>query len=194
VSFEGSDLVGDIGVGSIIQVGSDPRSRHRRQRKFNRRVSERRASRRSRSRHISRFISFRGFDTSFPDYYRFKEWEREFDTNYANGNVAGPLRLGVEGVGQDMEEAFGQGAEGGARYFVGPTASVQLLGERLTIVGGPSVGLSASSPRGPNRVRTPTPTTQGYVTPNSNLENPIDAVDPPKSTLKCLFSPAYGPQ
>jgi len=28
---------------------------------------------------------FRGFDPAFPDYYRFKEWEREFDTNYAKG-------------------------------------------------------------------------------------------------------------
>ncbi|MBK8048935.1 MAG: hypothetical protein IPK16_18510 [Anaerolineales bacterium] len=26
---------------------------------------------------------FRGFDNNFPDYYRFKEWEREFDTKYA---------------------------------------------------------------------------------------------------------------
>jgi len=25
---------------------------------------------------------FRGFDNAFPDYYRFKEWEREFDTMY----------------------------------------------------------------------------------------------------------------
>ncbi|HEY2017573.1 MAG TPA: hypothetical protein VGH38_28905, partial [Bryobacteraceae bacterium] len=30
---------------------------------------------------------FRGFDNSFPDYYRFKEWEREFDTNYAAGGL-----------------------------------------------------------------------------------------------------------
>src|SRR5262249_22187821 len=30
---------------------------------------------------------FRGFDNRFPDYYRFKEWEREFDTNYANGGL-----------------------------------------------------------------------------------------------------------
>jgi YVTN family beta-propeller protein len=30
---------------------------------------------------------FRGFDNRFPDYYRFTEWEREFDTNYANGNL-----------------------------------------------------------------------------------------------------------
>ena len=30
---------------------------------------------------------FRGFDMTFPDYYRFKEWEREFDTKYANGGL-----------------------------------------------------------------------------------------------------------
>jgi DNA-binding beta-propeller fold protein YncE len=30
---------------------------------------------------------FRGFDMTFPDFYRFKEWEREFDRNYANGGL-----------------------------------------------------------------------------------------------------------
>jgi hypothetical protein len=30
---------------------------------------------------------FRGFDNQFPDYYRFTEWEREFDTNYAAGGL-----------------------------------------------------------------------------------------------------------
>lgn len=30
---------------------------------------------------------FRGFDPSFPDYYRYKEWERDFDTNYAKGGL-----------------------------------------------------------------------------------------------------------
>jgi DNA-binding beta-propeller fold protein YncE len=30
---------------------------------------------------------FRGFDPAFPDYYRYKEWEREFDTNYATGGL-----------------------------------------------------------------------------------------------------------
>jgi YVTN family beta-propeller protein len=30
---------------------------------------------------------FRGFDNSFPDYYRFIEWKREFTTNYAKGNL-----------------------------------------------------------------------------------------------------------
>lgn len=28
---------------------------------------------------------YRGFDNAYPDYYRFKEWEREFDTNYQTG-------------------------------------------------------------------------------------------------------------
>jgi DNA-binding beta-propeller fold protein YncE len=30
---------------------------------------------------------FRGFDPGFPDYYRFKEWERDFDANYAKGGL-----------------------------------------------------------------------------------------------------------
>ena len=30
---------------------------------------------------------FRGFDPSFPDFYRFKEWERDFDANYAAGGL-----------------------------------------------------------------------------------------------------------
>jgi YVTN family beta-propeller protein len=30
---------------------------------------------------------FRGFDMTFPDYYRFTEWQREFNTNYANGGL-----------------------------------------------------------------------------------------------------------
>jgi DNA-binding beta-propeller fold protein YncE len=32
-------------------------------------------------------VYFRGFDPSFPDYYRFKEWERDFDSNYAKGGL-----------------------------------------------------------------------------------------------------------
>ena len=32
-------------------------------------------------------IYFRSFDNAFPDYYRFKEWEREFDAKYANGGL-----------------------------------------------------------------------------------------------------------
>jgi hypothetical protein len=30
---------------------------------------------------------FRGFDNQFPDYYRFQEWLREFNTNYAAGGL-----------------------------------------------------------------------------------------------------------
>jgi DNA-binding beta-propeller fold protein YncE len=32
-------------------------------------------------------IYFRGFDNRLPDYYRFKEWEREFDTRFAKGGL-----------------------------------------------------------------------------------------------------------
>ncbi|BDV42149.1 lipoprotein [Geotalea uraniireducens] len=32
-------------------------------------------------------IYFRGFDNSFPDYYRYKEWEREFDAYETAGNL-----------------------------------------------------------------------------------------------------------
>ena len=32
-------------------------------------------------------IYFRGFDNSFPDYWRYREWEREFDENYANSRL-----------------------------------------------------------------------------------------------------------
>jgi DNA-binding beta-propeller fold protein YncE len=32
-------------------------------------------------------IYFRSFDNAFPDYYRYKEWEREFDTKYTNGGL-----------------------------------------------------------------------------------------------------------
>ncbi len=56
------------------------------------------------------------------------------------------FRAGVEWVGQDLEETFGDGAEGGARQFAGPTAALQLLQDRLTIVAGPAVGLSSGSP------------------------------------------------
>jgi hypothetical protein len=65
----------------------------------------------------------------------------------ANVRVIDRLRLGVEYVGQDLEEAFSSEAEAGARHFVGPTASMQLLQDRLSIVLGPSFGLSDLSPQ-----------------------------------------------
>ena len=57
------------------------------------------------------------------------------------------LRAGVEWVGQDLEEQFKDASEGGARHFVGPTASLHLLQDRFTLVAGPSVGLSTQSPK-----------------------------------------------
>src|SRR5580692_4024058 len=60
--------------------------------------------------------------------------------------IVGSFRAGLEYVGQDLEESFSPGAEGGARHFLGPIASVQLWHDRLTIVGGPAFGLSYISP------------------------------------------------
>lgn len=60
--------------------------------------------------------------------------------------VLGSLRAGLEYVGQDLEETFSPGAEGGARHFLGPIASLQLFRDRLTLVAGPSLGLSSGSP------------------------------------------------
>ena len=57
------------------------------------------------------------------------------------------FRAGVEYVGQDLEESFSPGAEGGARHFAGPIASLQLLEDRLSIVAGPSFGLTDRSPQ-----------------------------------------------
>ncbi len=65
----------------------------------------------------------------------------------ASYNVVGPLRAGVEYVAQDIEGAVDRTeAEGGMRHFIGPTASVELLGKRLTLNGGPAFGLSKGSP------------------------------------------------
>jgi hypothetical protein len=57
------------------------------------------------------------------------------------------FRAGVEWVGQDLEATVNGDAEGGARQFVGPTAAVHLLQGRLTVVAGPSLGLSDRSPK-----------------------------------------------
>jgi hypothetical protein len=64
----------------------------------------------------------------------------------ASYRLAGDFRAGVEYVGQDLEESFTPGAEGGARHFLGPIASLQLLSDRLTLVAGPSIGLTVRSP------------------------------------------------
>jgi hypothetical protein len=64
----------------------------------------------------------------------------------ASYRVVGDFRAGFEYVGQDLEESFSPGAEGGARHFLGPIASLQLLSDRLTMVIGPAIGLTVRSP------------------------------------------------
>lgn len=64
----------------------------------------------------------------------------------ASYRVVGAFRAGIEYVGQDVEESFAFAADGGSRHFVGPAASLQLLRNRLTLVAGPAVGLTARSP------------------------------------------------
>jgi hypothetical protein len=57
------------------------------------------------------------------------------------------LRAGVEYVGQDLEETFDAEAEGGARHLLGPTATVSLLQEKLSLVAGPAVVLAPEGTR-----------------------------------------------
>ncbi len=68
----------------------------------------------------------------------------------ATYRLVGQLRAGVEWVGQDLEETFSPGAEGGARMFAGPIASYQLDSSRITIVGGPALGVSQTTGSAPN--------------------------------------------
>ena len=67
----------------------------------------------------------------------------------ASYRVVGGFRAGVEWVGQDLEETFSPGAEGGARMFFGPQASQQLLDNRLTLAIGPAVGVSQAQGEAP---------------------------------------------
>jgi hypothetical protein len=52
---------------------------------------------------------FRGFDNQFPDYYRFTEWEREFDTNYA---ASGLPALSLVRFMHDHTGSFGSAIAG----------------------------------------------------------------------------------
>ncbi len=70
----------------------------------------------------------------------------------ASLRVVSELRLGVEYVGQDLEESFNPAAEGGARHFLGPIASCQFFDQRMSLVAGPAVGLSSLSPTFVGRV------------------------------------------
>jgi hypothetical protein len=66
--------------------------------------------------------------------------------------VTGPLRAGLEYVAQDLEEAVGDGAESGARQFLGPTVALELMARRLSIVAGPALGIGPQSPAYSGRV------------------------------------------
>jgi hypothetical protein len=65
--------------------------------------------------------------------------------------VAGPLRLGVESLAQDVEEVSFNGAENGARWMAGPTLGLELLQRSLWIGLGPALGLTQTSPRSTSR-------------------------------------------
>jgi len=56
------------------------------------------------------------------------------------------LRLGVEYVGQDLEDAFEEDAEGGARMAAGPSAALDLDRGRYQITIASAFGLTAKSP------------------------------------------------
>jgi hypothetical protein len=68
----------------------------------------------------------------------------------ASYRLVSSFRLGAEWVGQDLEETFSPGAEGGARMFFGPIASIQFWRNRITLVAGPSIGFSQASGEAPN--------------------------------------------
>lgn len=56
------------------------------------------------------------------------------------------LRLGAEYVAQDLEDRFERDeAEGGARHYAGPIASVELAHGALWITGGPAFGVNRQS-------------------------------------------------
>jgi hypothetical protein len=65
----------------------------------------------------------------------------------ASLKVAGPLRLGVEYVGQDLEGMFSADAEGGARHSLGPSLSADLDGGRYQLAVGTGLGFGAGAPQ-----------------------------------------------
>jgi hypothetical protein len=58
------------------------------------------------------------------------------------------LRLGVEYVAQDLEDAVERGeAEGGARHYAGPSVALDLDRGRVQLVAGPAFGLNPRAAR-----------------------------------------------
>jgi hypothetical protein len=60
--------------------------------------------------------------------------------------VVGGLRVGIEYVGQDLEDAFEEDLEGGARHAVGPSLALDLDGGRYQVTVASGFGLNAISP------------------------------------------------
>ena len=65
----------------------------------------------------------------------------------AHVRVVDHLRVGAEYVGEDLEESGQAESEGGVRHFVGPSASLSWLDDRMTLTAGSAFGLSSISPR-----------------------------------------------
>lgn len=61
-------------------------------------------------------------------------------------HVLDPLRFGVEYVGQDLEETFDAGAEGGARHFVGLDLALDVIGDQVQLVLAAARGFDRQSP------------------------------------------------
>ena len=70
----------------------------------------------------------------------------------ASYRIAGPLRLGLESVAQDLEEISEAEAEQGMRLVAGPSLALELADRSLWIGAGPGFGLSSSSPSTLGRV------------------------------------------
>jgi YVTN family beta-propeller protein len=76
-------------------------------------------------------IYFRGFDNRLPDFYRFKEWEREFDTKFAQGGLPNLslMRLGHDHTG-DFAEAI-QGVNTPETQVADNDYAVGLVAEKI---------------------------------------------------------------
>lgn len=57
------------------------------------------------------------------------------------------MRVGVEYVGQDLEDAFEHDVEGGAKHYAGPTVALDVDSGRVQIAAGPAFGLNEQSSR-----------------------------------------------
>ncbi len=57
--------------------------------------------------------------------------------------VMNEIRVGAEYVGQDLEEAFDNGAEGGPRHYLGPSLALNLMSDSIQLVAGAGMALQS---------------------------------------------------